>query len=246
MKVEKLAAGLGWASLGLGIPQTVAPRRFDEAIGVRPDDRALAVTRFACGVRELQAAAGILKISDPPTMWIWSRVAGDVFDLYLLASALRNKPLDAQRITYAMGAVGGVLAADLFTAVALTRKRKGDPAANDDATEDDREAVTPSDKVAITIRHPRDGLERMWREQEFEWADGATVQLSDAPGDQGTEIFVQLKSAKDDTKAKDDLRRFKQVVETGEVVRADGTPEGESLKRNLKQRPAQPLKEATK
>jgi hypothetical protein len=246
MRTEKLAAGLGWASLGLGVPQTLAPRRFAEAIGVRPDDRAVTVTRFACGVRELQAAAGILKISDPPTMWIWSRVAGDVFDLYLLASALRNKPLDAKRITYSMGAVGGILAADLFTAVGLTRKHKGDPRASDEPTEDARESVEPSDKVAITIRHPREGLERMWREQDFEWAQGATVQMSDAPGDQGTEIFVHLASAKDDTKAKDALRRFKQVVETGEITRADGTPEGESFLRNLKQRPAQPLKETSK
>jgi hypothetical protein len=245
MRTEKLAAGLGWASLGLGVPQTLAPRRFAEAIGVRPDDRTVAITRFACGVRELQAAAGILKISDPPTMWIWSRVAGDVFDLYLLASGLRNKPLDAKRITYAMGAVGGILATDLATAISLSRKRKGEPKP-DDQFEDDRQQVTPRDKVAITIRHPREGLERMWREQDFEWVESATVTMKDAPADQGTEIFVQLGSAKDDSKAKDDLRRFKQIVETGEVVVADGTPEGESRFRNLKQRPAQPVEETSK
>jgi hypothetical protein len=42
-------------------------------------------------------------------------------------------------------------------------------------------------------------------------------------------------------KVKDDLRRFKQLVETGEVARSDGTPEGERAERKLKQRPAQPL-----
>ena len=239
MRDEKLATALGWASLGLGVPQTIAPRRFAEAVGVRADDRTEAITRFACGVRELQAAAGILKISDPPTMWIWSRVAGDVFDLALLGISFANKPLDRKRLQIATGAVAGILALDVYTATALSRKRKGKPQP-DDHTEDGREQVTPSDKVAITIRHPRAGLERMWREQDFDWAAGATVSMKDAPGDQGTEIFVQLASAKDDTQAKDDLRRFKQVVETGEVVRAEGTPEGSSFLRNLRQRPAQP------
>lgn len=240
MRDKKLAAGLGWASLGLGVPQTLAPRRFAEAVGVRPDDRVEKITRFACGLRELQAAAGILKVSDPPTMWIWSRVAGDVFDLYLLASALRNKPLDADRVKIAMGAVGGVLAADLFTAISLTRQNKGEPSPDEQTHEPDEPQVTSRERVAITIRHPREGLERMWREQDFEWLPKATVSMTDAPGDRGTEIHVRLEKAGDDSTVKDDLRRFKQQVETGEVVRAEGTPEGTSLFRNLKQRPAQP------
>ena len=45
-------------------------------------------------------------------------------------------------------------------------------------------------------------------------------------------------------KAKDQLRRFKQQVETGEVPRSDGTPKGESAERKLKQRPAQPLEDS--
>ena len=42
---------------------------------------------------------------------------------------------------------------------------------------------------------------------------------------------------------KDDLRRFKQVMETGEVVRSDGSPEGQNARRHLKQRPARPPSE---
>jgi hypothetical protein len=42
----------------------------------------------------------------------------------------------------------------------------------------------------------------------------------------------------------DDLRRFKQHVETGVIARSDGTPEAEAAERKLKQRPAQPLSEA--
>jgi uncharacterized membrane protein len=38
----------------------------------------------------------------------------------------------------------------------------------------------------------------------------------------------------------DDLRRFKQVIETGEIVRSDGSPEGTSIQQLAMQRPAQP------
>jgi len=39
----------------------------------------------------------------------------------------------------------------------------------------------------------------------------------------------------------DDLRRFKQVLETGEVVRSDGAPGGKRARGEFPQHPAQPL-----
>jgi len=39
----------------------------------------------------------------------------------------------------------------------------------------------------------------------------------------------------------DDLRRFKQVAETGEVVRSDGAPGGKRARKEFPQHPAQPL-----
>jgi uncharacterized membrane protein len=39
----------------------------------------------------------------------------------------------------------------------------------------------------------------------------------------------------------DDLRRFKQVIETGQVVRSDGAPWGKRARHEFPQRPAQPL-----
>jgi uncharacterized membrane protein len=39
----------------------------------------------------------------------------------------------------------------------------------------------------------------------------------------------------------DDLRRLKQVVETGEIVRSDGAPWGKRARKEFPQRPAQPL-----
>jgi uncharacterized membrane protein len=77
-----------------------------------------------------------------------------------------------------------------------------------------------------------------------------------APGDQGTELHVDLEyeptaGAIGEAAAKltgndpvqelrDDLRRFKQFVETGEIARSQATPEGHSAARHLTQQPAQP------
>jgi uncharacterized membrane protein len=116
-------------------------------------------------------------------------------------------------------------------------------------------------KAAITVHRSREDVERLWRSgnhrlEAIERADAA-VTFRDAPGDRGTEIHVELRAdapggrlgevvqkfvaAKPLAKVKDDLRRFKQQVETGEIPRSDATPEGERAERKLKQRPAQPL-----
>jgi uncharacterized membrane protein len=42
----------------------------------------------------------------------------------------------------------------------------------------------------------------------------------------------------------DDLRRLKQVLETGEVVRSDGAPWGKRARKEFPQRPAQPVSDA--
>jgi uncharacterized membrane protein len=121
-----------------------------------------------------------------------------------------------------------------------------------------------SAKAAITVHRPVEEVRRVWQNPEYrpeyvEDADAA-VSFHPAPGDRGTEIRVDLERARAGgtlgglaeklmrsqplAKVKDDLRRFKQRVETGEVARSDGTPEGERAERKLKQRPAQPLNES--
>jgi uncharacterized membrane protein len=78
-----------------------------------------------------------------------------------------------------------------------------------------------------------------------------------AAGGRGTEVRVELEyepPARGVGKAvarlygedpqqqvRDDLRRFKQVMETGEVVRSDGSPDGLNIRRQVMQRPAQPM-----
>ena len=119
-------------------------------------------------------------------------------------------------------------------------------------------------KAAITVLRSRDELQRLWQSSKYrpgylEGADAA-VSFADAPGDRGTEIYVDLEhsapagklgevvkklvGAAPLARVKDDLRRFKQHVETGVIARSDGSPEGELAQRKLKQRPAQPLDEA--
>ena len=110
-----------------------------------------------------------------------------------------------------------------------------------------------SDKAAITINLPREEVTRRWASFELEGV--SDVVFKDAPGDRGTEIHVTVGSGGGPigkltggitlAQVKDQLRHFKQLLETGEIPRSDGTPEGESVGRKLKQRPAQPLEEAS-
>jgi uncharacterized membrane protein len=121
-----------------------------------------------------------------------------------------------------------------------------------------------SPKVAITVHRAPEEVRRLWADSAYrpsyiEGADAA-VSFRDAPGDRGTEIHVDLErdlpggrigeivqklvTGSPLAKVKDDLRRFKQHVETGEVPRSDASPEGELAERKLDQRPAQPLSDA--
>lgn len=83
------------------------------------------------------------------------------------------------------------------------------------------------------------------------------VDFRPAPGGRGTEVRVHLiyeppggkvgaRIAKlfgesPDQQLRDDLRRFKQVLETGEVVRSESSPGGAKTRTHLTERPAQPL-----
>src|SRR5437588_443701 len=57
--VERLARALGWASVGLGLPQLLRPGAVTRAVGVGDGAKQQAVTA-AVGARELVHAAGLL------------------------------------------------------------------------------------------------------------------------------------------------------------------------------------------
>jgi uncharacterized membrane protein len=105
-RADKLAQGLGWFSIGLGVAQIVAPRRMSRLIGVKDVDGNRTVMR-AVGMREIAAGIGLL--SDPkPTGFAVARVAGDVMDLAMLAKALNTPENDHGRTAFATAAVIGV------------------------------------------------------------------------------------------------------------------------------------------
>jgi hypothetical protein len=99
------------------------------------------------------------------------------------------------------------------------------------------------ERAAMTVLRSRQDVERLWDQPDLRsgslGASGARAWFVDAPGDRGTEIHVEADVPM--AKIKDELRRFKQLAETGEIARSDGVPEGELAERKLKQRPAQPL-----
>ncbi|MFW5467736.1 SRPBCC family protein [Knoellia sp. CPCC 206391] len=88
--------------------------------------------------------------------------------------------------------------------------------------------------------------------------NSGTVHFSPAPGDRGTEVKVvlhydvpggplgraaaKLLGEEPEQQVRDDLRRFKQVMETGEVVRSDGLPHGAEARKQLVQRSARALR----
>lgn len=85
---------------------------------------------------------------------------------------------------------------------------------------------------------------------------GGSVEFTPAPDADGTEVRVTLsyrlpagtlgKAAatvfgeSPEQQVNDDLRRFKQILETGQVMRSDGSPEGTAAGRQMHQRTAQP------
>ncbi|MEV4287872.1 SRPBCC family protein [Nonomuraea bangladeshensis] len=83
------------------------------------------------------------------------------------------------------------------------------------------------------------------------------VSFTDGPAGRGTVVDVSLEygmrgrklaaavarmfGEHPEQQVRDDLRRFKQVMETGEVVRSEGSPEGHRALRQLRQHAAQPI-----
>lgn len=86
---------------------------------------------------------------------------------------------------------------------------------------------------------------------------GGAVTFTDGPGGRGTVVDVVLRfgmpggvlgaavarliGEHPEQQIRDDLRRFKQIMETGEVLRSEGSPEGTYAVRQRGQRPAQPV-----
>jgi uncharacterized membrane protein len=273
----RLAGGLGWFSVGLGMAEMAAPGRMAQAIGVSntADNRDLL---RAAGLREIASGIGILT-RDRQAGWIWARVGGDVMDLALLGFGFTSDQARPARLAAATAAVAGVAALDVMAGRRLAGESGGERF----------EYATR----AITVNRPPAEVYRFWRDFEnlptfmrhlesvkvtsaqrsrwtakgpagtsVEWEaemvgdraneliawrslPGADVENSGsvhfklAPGNRGTEVIVRVQYAppagaigaaaawlfgeEPDQQLHEDLRRFKQVMETGEIARSEAS-----------------------
>lgn len=233
-KPEALAKGLGWFSVGLGLAQLAMPDRVAELAGIEPTPDNMRLMR-TMGMRELTSGVGILT-QPVPDKWLWGRVVGDVLDLAMLGVAMGRSDGDRGKTLGATLAVLGVTGLDLLAAKQLTHKRE-------EMEVDDVDIGAQTLFRIITIKAHPANVEKDWN--EFVWSQGgdesreATVTFAPAPGGRGTEIRAELtytpKAGKIGSAIQkmahkspgqmlgQDLKRFKMMVETGEVVKSDAS-----------------------
>lgn len=118
--VPRSARALGWFSLGLGVAELLLPHRVARLTGLQGREGWL----MLCGLREIASGLGILASRHDPAPWLRARVAGDVLDMALIASALQRGDPRAARSVIALGAVAGVTAADLAALKGTGRHRR--------------------------------------------------------------------------------------------------------------------------
>ena len=247
---ETVAVGLGWFSIALGIAELAAPHSVARMIGVTPTDRTVALLR-GYGAREVGAGLAILAQPNNPA-WLWSRVAGDAVDLASLGAAMREPSTDRGKTAFATASVLAVTALDVWCAQQLARERRTGVysdrrAAGTAATRDRRVRIVE----AVTINQPIERVEERWSSLESmpeslrslnRMSNGSDersiVEFRQAPGGRGTEVRVEIEYTPrggvigaamarvlggDPTgQVRHDLRRFKQILETGEVVLSEG------------------------
>lgn len=117
MTERKLARGLGWFSVGLGLTQLLAPEWLGRKTGIGERDGLMRLL----GTREI--ATGMLILSQSrPAAGMWARVAGDLMDLAVLGGAYNSFGTQRDRIMRSVAAVLGVTLADLGCALRLQQE----------------------------------------------------------------------------------------------------------------------------
>lgn len=287
---ERLAHGLGWFSLSLGLAEILAPRMISRLVA--GDARYAQLIRFY-GLRELMSGLMIFGQGARPAAAVWSRVAGDAVDIASLAAAGASSRMNKGGVAVAAAGVLGVTALDVYCARELSRSGGDAPGIR----------MTRS----VVVNRPPHELYGFWHAVEnfprfmyhvksvratgpgishwvvngpagssVEWdaritadtpneliawqsLDGAEVENSGVvrfeprPGNRGTIVRVDLEyrppggaagklaatlfNESPEQQIYDDLHRFKQIVETGDVMRSDGSPEGMG---DVMQQPGQP------
>jgi hypothetical protein len=121
---DKLARGLGWFSIGLGLVEIFAARRVTRALGIEGKEPLVR----AFGAREI--GAGIISLSVDKHVGLWSRVAGDGLDIVTLLAAMRPDNRKRDNVGIALALVLGVTLLDIIGAQGASarhaRRDRGD------------------------------------------------------------------------------------------------------------------------
>ena len=283
---KRLAKGLGWFSVGLGLAELLAPRAIANISGV--SKKRTGLIRLY-GLRELASGIAIFS-KEKPTEGVWSRVAGDAMDLASLGMAATSPNAKLGRIAFATANVLAVTTLDVICAQQLTNGKRGIHAKAscvvNRAPEEVYQFWRKFENLPRFMRHLEsvedygDGRSHWkvkgpagmevewdaiivadvpnevitWRTQENADVDHAgAVRFERATGGRGTIVKVNLEynpiggvigstiaklfGEEPEQQLDDDLRRFKQVLEVGEVVVSDATLLGTGY---TEQRPGRP------
>ena len=283
---KRLARGLGWFSVGLGLAELLAPRAIANISGV--SNKHTGLIRLY-GLRELASGIGIFA-QKKPTEAVWARVAGDALDLVSLGVACTAPDAKRGRITFATANVLAVTTLDVICAMQLSNGKQGIHASASCVVNRPLEEVynfwRDFQNLPRFMRHLEsvenigEGRTRWkakgpagidveweamivadvpgevitWRSLENSDVDNAgAVRFEQAAGGRGTIVRVnfeyqplagvlgaavaRLFGEEPNQQLDDDLRRFKQVLEVGEVVVSDATLLGTGY---MAQRPARP------
>jgi len=284
---KRLAKGLGWFSIGLGLAELLAPRAIANISGVSNEHTGL-IRLY--GLREIGSGITIFA-QEKPTEGVWSRVIGDAIDLATLGVAATNPNAKLGRVAFATANVLAVTTLDVICAMQLSSSNnrgiqaKGTCFINRPPEEvyefwRDFENLPRFMRHLESVRDLGDGRSHWkakgpagtevewhatiiadvpnevitWRSLEGSDVDNAgAVRFERAPGNRGTILKVNLEynpvggvlgaavaklfGEEPGQQLDDDLRRFKQVLEIGEVVVSDATLLGTGY---MSQRAGQP------
>jgi uncharacterized membrane protein len=159
MEGHKLATGLGWFSLGLGLYEVIAPRHLGRVLGM--EDRAGLLRLY--GLREIANGIGLLsqqKGPGKPAPWVWGRVAGDALDLATLSMGLARDNPKRDNVVAAIAAVAGVTLVDILCAERLSEQQRERQEAAGRSTDPGRV------ERSLTIGRSADELYRVWRDPQ--------------------------------------------------------------------------------
>ncbi len=119
MNPHKVAYGLGWFSIALGLYEVLKAEQLGQALGQKDKTGLL---RFY-GIRELTAGAGILSGQTKLAPWLWARVGGDGFDLATLGVGLSPDNPKRGNVVIAFAMVVGITVLDIWCALKLTQQK---------------------------------------------------------------------------------------------------------------------------